>query len=243
MIVAMSTGGAYRTDDGGETWLARNHGIRADFLPEKYPEFGQCVHKIVRDPAQPQRLYLQNHWGLYRSDNNGDSWQDIAKGVPSDFGFCMVAHPRDADTVYIVPIESDEYRCMPEAKLRVYRTHNGGAGWEPLARGLPQKNALETVLRDSLATDTCDPVGIYFGTRSGKVYGSNDNGKSWQLIHEGLPSVVCVRAALIGDGAGNSPRKHRAAEKGKAGTTQKKSARRKKPLKKRAPVRKGSAKR
>jgi hypothetical protein len=124
MIVAMSTGGAYRTDDEGASWQPRNQNIRAEFLPEKYPEFGQCVHKISGNPAQPDRLYLQNHWGLYRSDDFGDSWRDIANGVPSDFGFCMVAHPHDHDTAYIVPIESDEYRCTPEGKLRVYRTRN-----------------------------------------------------------------------------------------------------------------------
>jgi hypothetical protein len=204
MIVAMSTGGAYRTDDGGKSWQARNENIRAEFLPEKYPEFGQCVHKIGLNPAQPDRLYLQNHWGLYRSDDFGNSWRDIAKGVPSDFGFCMAVHPHDADTAYIVPIESDEYRCTPEGKLRVYRTRNGGGSWEPLTRGLPQKNALETVLRDGLSTDTLDPAGIYFGTRSGKVYGSNDEGKTWQLLQEGLPAVVCVKAAVVGDGAPGS---------------------------------------
>jgi photosystem II stability/assembly factor-like uncharacterized protein len=204
MIIAMSTGGAYRTDDGGATWQARNHGVRAEFFPDKYPEFGQCVHKIVQHPAQPQRLFLQNHWGLYRSDDAGNSWKDIANGVPSDFGFCMAIHPHDPDTVFIVPIESDEYRCTPEGKLRVYRTRNAGESWEPLTRGLPQKNALETIVRDAMATDTCDPAGIYFGTRSGKVYGSNDEGKSWRTILEGLPVVVCVRAALIGDGPTSS---------------------------------------
>ncbi len=204
MMIAMSTGGAYRTDDGGVTWQARNHGVRAEFFPDKYPEFGQCVHKIVQHPAQPQRLFLQNHWGLYRSDDAGNSWKDIANGVPSDFGFCMAIHPHDPDTVFIVPIESDEYRCTPEGKLRVYRTRNAGESWEPLTRGLPQKNALETIVRDAMATDTCDPAGIYFGTRSGKVYGSNDEGKSWRTILEGLPAVVCVRAALIGDGPTSS---------------------------------------
>jgi photosystem II stability/assembly factor-like uncharacterized protein len=201
MIIAISTGGAYRTDDGGASWRPCNKGIRAEFLPEKHPEFGQCVHKIGANPSQPDRLYLQNHWGLYRSDDFGNSWRDIAKGVPSDFGFCLAVHPHDANTAYIVPIESDEYRCTPEGKLRVYRTRNGGDSWEPLTRGLPQKNALETVLRDGLATDTLDPAGIYFGTRSGKVYGSNDEGKSWQLILEGLPAVVCVKTAVVGDGA------------------------------------------
>jgi photosystem II stability/assembly factor-like uncharacterized protein len=201
MTIAMSTGGVYRTRDGGATWQARNQGIRAEFLPEKYPEFGQCVHKIVSHPANPERLYLQNHWGLYRSDDGGDTWRDIARGVPSDFGFAMAGHPHDPETVYIVPIESDEYRCTPEGKLRVYRTRNGGASWQPLSRGLPQKDALETVLRDSLATDRADPAGVYFGTRSGKLYGSNDEGKSWQLIQAGLPAIVCVKTAVLGEDA------------------------------------------
>jgi len=201
ILIAISAAGAYRSTDGGKTWQVSNKGVRAEFMPDKYPEFGQCVHKIAHNPAEPQRYYLQNHWGLYRSDDGGASWHDIAKGVPSDFGFCMVAHPHDADTVYIVPIESDEYRCTPEGKLRVYRTRNGGKSWEPLTRGLPQKNALETVLRDGMATDTHKSAGIYFGTRSGKVYGSNDNGNSWQLIMEGLPPVVCVKAAVVNGAA------------------------------------------
>jgi hypothetical protein len=121
--------------------------------------------------------------------------------------------------VYIVPIESDEYRCTPEGKLRVYRTRNAGASWEPLTRGLPQKNAMETILRDSLAADTCNPAGIYFGTRSGKVYGSSDDGSSWQALVEGLPPVVCVKAALVGQGAANPPRRHRDTEKAKARKT------------------------
>ncbi len=215
MMIAISTAGAYRTDDGGATWQARNNGVRAEFLPDKYPEFGQCVHKVVQHGARPERLFLQNHWGLYRSDDAGNSWKDIANGVPSDFGFCMAAHPHDPDTVYIVPIESDQYRCTPEGKLRVYRTQNAGESWEPLTRGLPQKNALETVLRDSLATDTCDPAGVYFGTRSGKVYGSSDDGKSWRAIIEGLPAVVCVKAALVGGGETGSPRRRGGAEKKK----------------------------
>ena len=209
MTIAISTAGTYRTDDSGATWQARNQGVRAEFLPDKYPEFGQCVHKIVQHSSKPERLFLQNHWGLYRSDDGGNSWQDIANGVPSDFGFCMIIHPHDPDTVYIVPIESDEYRCTPEGKLRVYRTRNAGESWEPLTHGLPQKNAMETILRDSLAADTCDPAGIYFGTRSGKVYGSSDEGRSWQAIIEGLPPVVCVRAALVGEDGKKPSRRHK----------------------------------
>ncbi len=196
-VIAMSTGGVYRTDNGGRTWRARNQGVRAQFLPDKYPEFGQCVHKIAQHPARPERLFLQNHWGLYRSTDWGDTWQDIANGVPSDFGFGMAMHPHDPDSVYIVPLESDMFRCVPEAKLRVYRTRNAGDSWEPAYAGMPQQDAYETVLRDSLTTDTLDPAGIYFGTRSGKVWGSASEGEDWTLIRESLPSVTCVKSAVI----------------------------------------------
>ena len=197
MVVAISTGGVYRTEDGGQTWHARNQGVRAQYLPDKFPEFGQCVHKIAQPASQPSRLYLQNHWGLYRSDDGGDTWHDIANGVPSDFGFPIVVHPHDPETAYIIPVESDEYRCTPEGKLRVYCTRNGGQSWEPLTSGLPQKNALETIVRDGMATDTLTPAGIYFGTRSGKVYGSANDGQSWKLIAEGLPAIVCVKAVVL----------------------------------------------
>ncbi len=197
MYVAVSAGGVYRTEDGGTTWQARNNGVRVMFLPEKYPEFGQCVHKIVLHESRPERLFLQNHWGLYRSDNRGNSWQDIARGVPSDFGFVMLMHPHDADCVYIVPVESDKFRCTPEGHLRVYRTRNAGGSWEALDRGLPQKGAYETVLRDAMSSDSLDSAGIYFGTRSGKVYGSKDEGKSWKKIVEGLPQILCVKAAIV----------------------------------------------
>ncbi len=199
VFVAISTGGVYRTDDGGATWQVRNVGVRAEFMPDKHPEFGQCVHKIVQHPTFPERLFLQNHWGLYRSEDAADSWQDIANGVPSDFGFAMTMHPHDPETVYIVPIESDGFRCTPEGKLRVYRTCDAGLSWEPLTRGLPQENALETVLRDGMGADDLNPAGIYFGTRSGKVYGSPDGGASWSVIADGLPPVLCVKAVVIGD--------------------------------------------
>jgi hypothetical protein len=198
MLIAMSTGGCYRTEDGGKSWRARNVGVRAQFLPNPYPEFGQCVHKVVHHPSKPERLFLQNHWGLYRSDDWGDNWTDIANGVPSDFGFAMQMHPHDPDTVYIVPIQSDAFRITPEAKLRVYRTQNAGNSWEPLANGLPQHDAYETIIRDALTADAHDPAGIYFGTRSGKVYGSADSGDSWNEIADALPAVVCVKAFVVG---------------------------------------------
>ena len=212
LMVAVSAGGFYRSDDGGRTWSAKNRGVRAEYLPDKYPEFGQCVHKVVQHPARPGRLFLQNHWGLYRSDDGGESWHDIARGVPSDFGFAMAIHPHDPETVYIVPIESDEFRCTPEGKLRVYRTRDAGGSWEPLTRGLPQQDALETVLRDAMATDPLNPAGVYFGTRSGRLWGSSDGGASWSLIRGGLPPIVCVRAAVVGEVAkARMPRAARAA--------------------------------
>jgi serine/threonine protein kinase len=199
MYVAISSGGVYRTVDGGRTWSAQNRGIRATFMPDKYPEFGQCVHKMVIHPARPERIFLQNHWGLYRSDNHAENWMDIANGVPSDFGFAVVMHPRNPECVYIIPVESDEFRCACDGRLRVYRTRNGGASWEPLVRGLPQKRAYETVLRDAMTADSFDPAGIYFGTRSGQLFGSRDEGRTWQKILEGLPAVLCVRDAVVED--------------------------------------------
>jgi serine/threonine protein kinase len=207
VLVGISAGGVYRTDDGGATWQARNRGIRVTFMPERYPEFGQCVHKIVRHPDRPDRLFLQNHWGLYRSDDGADTWNDIAHGLPSDFGFAMATHPHDPDCVYIVPMESDEFRCTPEGRLRVYRTRNAGASWEPLTRGLPQERAYETVLRDGMVTDSLDPVGIYFGTRSGKLYASRNAGRTWQAVVNGLPQIVCVVSAVIAELAGPTTRR------------------------------------
>src|SRR5579859_1852706 len=228
MYVAVSAAGVYRTEDVGKTWQARNSGVRVVFLPEKYPEFGQCVHKIVLHPARPERLFLQNHWGIYRSDNRGDSWQDIARGLPSDFGFGMVMHPHDPDTVYILPVESDEFRCTPDGHLRVYRTRNAGASWDALERGLPQKGAYETILRDAFSSDSLDPAGIYFGTRSGKLFASRDEGKSWRKILEGLPQIMCVKVAIIemdGLPSTKSPSKPRSAQPARSSALRKASPR------------------
>ena len=197
MRIAVSTGGMYVTDDGGATWRPSNKGVRADFLPEKYPEFGQCVHKVVQSKGQPDRLFLQNHWGLYRSDDGGENWKDIASGVPSDFGFAMAIHPDDPDCAWIVPLESDGFRCTPEGKLRVYRTRNAGKRWDAMTRGLPQKGAYETVLRDAMAVDSLDPVGVYFGTRNGKLFSSADEGKRWSELADGLPPIVSVKAVKV----------------------------------------------
>ena len=191
--IAVSTGGMYVTEDGGKSWRPSNKGVRAQFLPDKYPEFGQCVHKVVQSKKKPERMYLQNHWGLYRSDDRGESWTDVANGVPSDFGFALAIHPDDPETAWIVPLESDEFRCTPEGRLRVYRTRNGGTKWEPMSQGLPQEDAFETVLRDSMAAGGKN---VFFGTRSGKLFGSSDEGTTWSQIKEGLPPIVAVKTAV-----------------------------------------------
>lgn len=198
VTVAISTGGVYQTRDGGRTWEPRNQGIRADFLPEgqQYPEFGQCVHKIARDPVVPERLYLQNHGGVYRSDDEGGSWRSIADGLPADFGFAVVAHPREGDTLYVFPIQAGEHRYPPEAKARVWRSRDAGQTWEELASGLPDRFFV-AVMRDAMCADDADPTGLYFGARNGSVYGSADEGESWRQLVSDLPDVMCVRAAVL----------------------------------------------
>lgn len=198
MLVAMSAGGVYRTSDGGTSWQASNTGIRAKFLPNEYPEFGQCVHKVTRHRARPDQYFAQNHHGVYRSDDAGASWQSIADGLPTDFGFAMVSHPHRPGVVYNFPIQADEYRIAPDARCRVYRSEDEGASWAALSDGLPQQGFYPTVLRDAMCTDDADPAGVYFGTRSGEVYGSSDEGEHWQPIAAHLPAVLCVRAAVVG---------------------------------------------
>jgi photosystem II stability/assembly factor-like uncharacterized protein len=197
--VAISTGGVYRTNDAGATWTARNQGIASPGGPDPYPEFGQCVHKVGRDAGDPDVLFLQNHGGLYRSDDAGDTWNDIANEVPSDFGFPMVTHPTRSGTAYVIPLDYDLGRCMPEGKARVYRTTDAGASWQPLSAGLPQERAYLTVLRDGFTGDNAPDgdFGLWFGTRSGHVFGSTDAGETWRQLAEFLPDVLCVRAVAV----------------------------------------------
>ena len=195
--VAMSTGGVYRSTDAGESWTARNHGISAYFLPDQNPEVGQCVHKIAADTDG--RLYAQNHRGVYRSDDSGDTWVSIAEGLPADFGFVMLTHPRRSGTAWVVPLVSDAERIAPDGHLAVHRTDDAGSTWRALDGGLPVVD-YNTVLRDAAFVDTAEPVGVYFGTRGGSVYASADEGETFQEVAARLPDVLCVRAAVL-DGA------------------------------------------
>jgi photosystem II stability/assembly factor-like uncharacterized protein len=198
VTVALSTGGVYQTADRGKSWEPRNQGIRAEFLPEgqQYPEFGQCVHKVARHPARPERLYLQNHGGVYRSDDHGASWQSIADGLPADFGFPIVVHPHRPDTVYVFPIQGGDRRYPVDAKARVWRSDDAGATWAPYDDGLPGSFYV-AVMRDAMCADDHDPAGLYFGARNGSVWASADEGATWSEAAANLPDVMVVRAAAI----------------------------------------------
>ena len=193
-FAAMSAGGVYRSDDAGVSWQARNHGVRAPYLANTQAHCGQCIHRLLVHPAQAGRCYQQSHHGLYRSDNAGDSWQEISAGLPSDFGYALATDPRNADCIYCVPEESSQFRATAEGRLRVYRSVDAGAHWEPLTQGLPQKNVFVTVLRDGLSGDGLDPLGLYLGTSSGHLFASANAGEQWQLIAGYLPGILCVNA-------------------------------------------------
>jgi photosystem II stability/assembly factor-like uncharacterized protein len=198
LLVAMSTGGVYRSSDGGGTWRASNNGVSAYFMPDPMPEYGQCVHKVARDAVEPGRLFLQNHRGVYRSDDGGSTWTSIAAGLPCDFGFTMVTHPRRAGTAYTFPIESDGMRLPPDRQCRVFRTDDAGETWTALHAGLPDGRYYGGVLRDALCADDSETTGLYFGTRNGEVFASADEGEHWTTVAEHLPDVLCVRAAQVG---------------------------------------------
>jgi photosystem II stability/assembly factor-like uncharacterized protein len=199
LIVVMSAAGVYRSQDGGANWKPANRGIQVANVPEdqRFPVFGQCVHKVAFHPTNPQRLFAQNHFGVYRSEDRGDSWAPFESGLPSNFGFAMVAHPHRPEVLYNFPLQADGERFPPEARLRVYRTEDAGASWEPLSQGLPEDPYYGAVLRDSMAADSLDPVGVYFGTRLGEVYASRDDGDTWSMIAEHLPDVLSVRVAEV----------------------------------------------
>jgi photosystem II stability/assembly factor-like uncharacterized protein len=187
--------GIFETTDNGGSWRPRNRGLRADW-PVENPEVGYCVHKLVMAPDKT-RLYQQNHCGVHRSDDAGESWTEITEGLPSDFGFAAVAHPHDRDGFYVIPLDAGHGRIMPDGHAAVWRTRDAGNSWQRLDRGLPERDAHLGVLREGLATDGLDDPGIYFGTSTGQVFGSADEGESWTEIAGYLPAVASIEVAVV----------------------------------------------
>ena len=192
MWVGISSVGVFFTEDGGATWATRNAGTRAGFQPDEYPEYGQCVHKLLAPPGGGEHLFQQNHCGVYRSADGGARWEEITAGLPSEFGFPLALHPHQPDTLYVLPLQGPEFRCVPDARLRVFRSRDAGDHWEALTEGLPQSEVYCGVFREGMAADHEDPAGVYFGTNTGKVYATADEGDSWYLLADNLPPVYCV---------------------------------------------------
>jgi hypothetical protein len=197
MLVAISAAGVLATVDGGDTWRPANRGLRSEFMPEPEAEVGHCVHKLARHPSRPDVVFMQKHWDVMRSDDGGMSWREISGNLPTDFGFAIDVHAHEAETVYVVPITSDEQHYPPDGRLRVYRSRTGGDEWEPLIDGLPQANCYVNVLRDALAVDSMDPCGVYLGTTGGQVYLSPDAGDHWTPIVRDLPRVLSVEVQTL----------------------------------------------
>jgi photosystem II stability/assembly factor-like uncharacterized protein len=198
MWVAISAVGTFATEDGGVSWEARNRGVVNCNAPDPYPETGQCVHKLVMAAGQPDRFYQQNHCGVFRSTDGTQSWEDVSKGLSSEFGFVFGAHPRDPNTGWVIPLSHpEEGRFAPGGALAVWRTRDGADSWERQSEGLPQENAFVGVYREALAVDRLDPVGIFFGTSTGQLYGSTDEGEGWARLADNLPPIWGVEAVAL----------------------------------------------
>lgn len=197
LYVAISAAGAFRTDDGGESWMPINKGLRSDYIPDQDAEVGHCVHNLALHPSRPDTLFMQKHWDVMRTDNAGELWTEVSGNLPSDFGFPVVVHAHEPETIYVVPILSDSYHYPPEGKLRVYRSRSGGNEWEALTEGLPQENCYVNILRDAMSIDTLSECGIYFGTTGGQVYASADSGDTWKAIVHDLPKVLSIEVQTL----------------------------------------------
>jgi hypothetical protein len=197
LVVAISSAGAFRSDDAGTTWRPINRGLRSEQIPNPTAEVGHCVHRVARHPSRPNVLFMQKHWDVMRSDDGGESWCEVSGNLPSDFGFPIAVHAHEPETIYVVPITSDSEHYPPEGKLRVYRSRTGGHDWEALTYGLPQRDCYVNVLRDAMAVDGLEPCGVYFGTTGGQVYASADAGDRWAPIVRDLPPVLSVEVQAL----------------------------------------------
>lgn len=197
IFIAISAAGAFRTGDGGVTWLPIYQGLHSEHVPDPHAEVGHCVHRIGMHPSRPNTLFMQKHWDVMRSDNAGDSWHEVSGNLPTDFGFPIQVHAHEPETIYVVPITSDSLHFPPDGKLRVYRSRTGGNEWEALGNGLPQSDCYVNVLRDAMAADKLDKCGIYFGTSGGQIYASSDEGDNWTTIAANLPPVLSVEVQTL----------------------------------------------
>jgi photosystem II stability/assembly factor-like uncharacterized protein len=197
IYVAISAAGTFRTEDAGTTWKPINRGLHSQYIPNPEAEVGHCVHKIAMHPSRPNTLFMQKHWDVMRSNDAGESWQEVSGSLPTDFGFPITVHAHEPETIYVVPIKSDSEHYPPDGKLRVYRSRTGGSEWEALGRGLPQHDCYVNVLRDAMAVDSLDSCGLYFGTTGGQVYASVDDGDSWIPIVRDLPTVFSVEVQTL----------------------------------------------
>ncbi len=197
IVTAISSAGAFRSDDAGKTWRPINQGLKSNYIPDPDAFVGHCVHHVAMHPSRPNVLFMQKHWDVMRSDNGGESWDEISGNLPSDFGFVIDVHAHEPDTVYVVPIKSDSDHFVPDGKLRVYRSRTGGNEWEALTKGLPQEDCYVNVLRDAMTVDSLDSCGVYFGTTGGQVYASADAGDSWKAIVHDFPSVLSVEVQTL----------------------------------------------
>jgi hypothetical protein len=197
IFVAISAAGAFRTDDAGATWRPINRGLKSNGIPDPDAEVGHCVHRLAMHPSRPQRLYMQKHWDVMRSDDAGEHWTEVSGNLPTDFGFAIDVHAHEPDTIYVVPIKSDAEHFPLDGALRVYRSRTAGDEWEALTNGLPQRDCYVNVLRDAMSIDTLDPCGVYFGTTGGQVYASPDGGDTWTAIVHDLPAVLSVEVQTL----------------------------------------------
>ena len=197
IYIAISAAGAFRSDDGGNSWKPINRGLRSNFIPDQDAEVGHCVHHIAMNPKRPGILFMQKHWDVMRSDDAGDNWREVSGNLPTDFGFVIDVHSHEPETIYVVPIKSDSEHYPLDGKLQVFRSRSGGNEWEALTKGLPQSNCYVNILRDAMAVDTLDECGIYFGTTGGQVYLSPDAGDNWSAIVHDLPPVLSVEVQTL----------------------------------------------
>ena len=197
IFVAISAAGAFRTDDGGQTWKPINQGLRSAHIPDPTAKVGHCVHHLAMHPSRPDTLFMQKHWDVMRTDDAGENWREISGNLPTDFGFCIDVHAHEPETLYVVPIKSDSEHFPIEGALKVFRSRSGGDEWEPLTQGLPQQNCYVNILRDAMAVDKLDSCGIYFGTTGGQIYASPDAGDTWQAIVHDLPPVLSVEVQTL----------------------------------------------